>query len=1062
MRDYSNDKKILKSESAISLIALIITIIVIIIISGIVIFYSNNVIENSLKADFLTELSNVQYKVTVKRTENTQIEGNQIDNGFKKIRIINEPNTFVNVDDTDEVYGYVADLDLIGITEANFGKEYKTIQYETGEVIFGETDIYVFDKTGTVYYAKGFRIENEVIYKLSGEVEFHEPVIKSVSYLLHSSKHKAMISIEAVSKTGTSVNVTVGGEEAGYQQANRFYIEKTKNGTYEVVVTDEFGNFTKQNIEISGIIGENETVTVTEPVILSLTAGEQKKRKIEMTATAEDTDDGIIAYAFVLGNGMPASEWIEISNTKTQITKKGIAEQTGDYYFWVKNAENISSSRSISIFIDQNIYNIEYNLCGGRWSDNGTRDFEKANDETVHLTNEVPIREGYTFLGWSTSMNNKTISYHPNDSYSDESDLYLYAVWSANTNTPYIVEHYKEDANEHFQLTDTDHLTGTTDTTATATPKEYQYYEINNYYPDLVKEGLINGNGSLVLKLYYSRTSFNLNLTGDNGTEIGSGNHKHGTTVNIKATPNEGYDFSNWKVKNGAVTSFENNKAETSFVMPTSNVTMEAEYSLIQYNISYDLNGGSVLSNPSKYTIEDTFTLNQPTKDGYRFSGWTGTGISGKLKNVSVSHSTGDRNYTANYDELFQLEITNQLPTYDPVGIKIKAIENVRIQYRLNDTSSWQECGTLSLNDQYYTTTIYAERNGIINVRALKSNNEVEIVKDIEITNIIPGTVANAPILGANMTPIYWEGNTEKSSNSYSSTMYDYTASSGDSKWANAKTEDGSYWVWLPRFAYKVVYYENSARTTISSEATNYERIFILFTKGNSSQKYEDTLTHEEKDIPNDFTIPNAFTYQSSQLNGIWIAKYDMSMEKMDGENLVSINSSLGGGNILTKNAGNMEDVSVVSKPNKTSWRGITQANAINNSRKMFETKQSSLISNAEWDAIVLLTQSDYGVDNTHVSSSSTYTTGSGGSTTGNKSGIYDYASATWEYVQGNKSSQEYAIAQYVEAMLNIINAPVSNVRGMSVSSQSASKNIAINGDADARIGYRVVLHINS
>lgn len=69
------------------------------------------------------------------------------------------------------------------------------------------------------------------------------------------------------------------------------------------------------------------------------------------------------------------------------------------------------------------------------------------------------------------------------------------------------------------------------------------------------------------------------------------------------------------------------------------------------YTIEYNLDGGvNDVSNPSSYTKNDTFTLNAPTKDGYEFDGWSGTGISGKSKDVTVKKgSTGDRSYKANW-----------------------------------------------------------------------------------------------------------------------------------------------------------------------------------------------------------------------------------------------------------------------------------------------------------------------------------------------------------------------------------------------------------------------------
>ena len=70
------------------------------------------------------------------------------------------------------------------------------------------------------------------------------------------------------------------------------------------------------------------------------------------------------------------------------------------------------------------------------------------------------------------------------------------------------------------------------------------------------------------------------------------------------------------------------------------------------FPITYDLAGGSVATaNPATYTwATSTFTLTNPTREGYTFAGWTGTGLNGPTMTVTVlPHSHGDRYYTANW-----------------------------------------------------------------------------------------------------------------------------------------------------------------------------------------------------------------------------------------------------------------------------------------------------------------------------------------------------------------------------------------------------------------------------
>lgn len=112
-------------------------------------------------------------------------------------------------------------------------------------------------------------------------------------------------------------------------------------------------------------------------------------------------------------------------------------------------------------------------------------------------------REGYTFQYWSREgqyqdVTGQTVSGRTN----------LYAAWTPNTDTPYKVEHYKQKLDGTYVKADTDELTGTTDTRATAVAKSYTGFTVDKTVEGTVESGIIAGDGSLVLKLYYTRNSY--------------------------------------------------------------------------------------------------------------------------------------------------------------------------------------------------------------------------------------------------------------------------------------------------------------------------------------------------------------------------------------------------------------------------------------------------------------------------------------------------------------------------------------------------------------------------
>ena len=86
--------------------------------------------------------------------------------------------------------------------------------------------------------------------------------------------------------------------------------------------------------------------------------------------------------------------------------------------------------------------------------------------------------------------------------------------------------------------------------------------------------------------------------------------------------------------------------------VPEVVTTLTAQWTVNQYTITYDLAGGTAEGNLDTYTIETgAFTLKNPTRPGYTFTGWSGTGLTGE-DNLTVTipkGSTGDRSYTAHW-----------------------------------------------------------------------------------------------------------------------------------------------------------------------------------------------------------------------------------------------------------------------------------------------------------------------------------------------------------------------------------------------------------------------------
>ena len=289
---------------------------------------------------------------------------------------------------------------------------------------------------------------------------------------------------------------------------------------------------------------------------------------------------------------------------------------------------------------------------------------------------------------------------------------------------------------------------------------------------------------------------------------------------------------------------------------------------------------------------------------------------------------------------------------------------------------------------------------------------------------------------------ITWEWNetsglyTEISSATKTSTWSDY----GNGKWGNIKTTKNGitcYWVWIPRFAYKVADLNNSTAKEIDVEIVNIG----------------DT-------VKSGYIVHPAFKFGTQDLEGFWVAKFEASAYNTSTNS--TITNDYGGGNSTT--------YKVQVKPGVQSWRYIDTKKIFTVCKAMTESggaleeiaTDSHMMKNSEWGAVAIFSQSKYGIYNptsltgeianggdgslkvwinpngydsfkkiftgyvgtpasaittadtsprydstTAPTSVASYNSASGpkASTTGTIYGVYDMAGGSWEYVAGCYSS---------------------------------------------------------
>ena len=166
----------------------------------------------------------------------------------------------------------------------------------------------------------------------------------------------------------------------------------------------------------------------------------------------------------------------------------------------------------------------------------------------------------------------------------------------------------------------------------------------------------------------------------------------------LEAPDKNGYNFIGWQKENGELLDLN--------APITEDTSVEAKYEIRTYRIQYDLNGGSVQSaNPTTYTVEDEITLNNPTKSGVRFKGWTGSNGNSPQTSVTIEKgTTGDKNYTANWQGPETFEIKFDSNGGSPVSTKYITEGNTLGTLEIPEKENYKFRGWYT--DNTYTTKV--------------------------------------------------------------------------------------------------------------------------------------------------------------------------------------------------------------------------------------------------------------------------------------------------------------------------------------------------------------------
>ena len=417
----------------------------------------------------------------------------------------------------------------------------------------------------------------------------------------------------------------------------------------------------------------------------------------------------------------------------------------------------------------------------------------------------------------------------------------------------------------------------------------------------------------------------------------------------------------------------------------------------------------TVIMGKSSYQIDQTGNITEAS---------TTPQISYTVTNTDGTEITDTAN--SNLPESAKLNVTiTNISELTVTSIKIKKSRGTEITGAAIDLSKGTASVEITENGNYVVEIVATDKKG----KNASASPEIQVSGKIKVANLEANwTTAdssnnnddwyaykdnlgnkaqvNAPKLANGMTAIKY------------STDSDLTAGS---KWANAMTKDGSMWVWIPRYAYKITY-------TNSSNKSAGGTINIAFLKDTTNEFLDNTIQGEIKTNISEVTyttnsdgtksqdqwlVEPAFTLGTESIKGFWFAKFEAS----------NTNGS----------ATNNPDLTLQIKPNVTSWRNMTSLNMFTACQNLTSDSKYStyfnskdkvdihMTKNVEWGAVVYLAHSKYGLngDEIGINTNSSYKTGIGNdgssayntdagknsSTTKNVYGVYDMSGGAYEYV---------------------------------------------------------------
>ena len=270
----------------------------------------------------------------------------------------------------------------------------------------------------------------------------------------------------------------------------------------------------------------------------------------------EDTDENLSGTIGTQVMAAPKTyTGFTYSDQVSTMTKSGTVTEDGEL--------------TLKLYYTRNTHNVIYQITGSYFANE-----EYAKQENIKygapltLISDDMAKSGYEWSGWSSLPETMP-----------DADVIVTGSYTAADDTDYTVEHYLENLDGSFTLEETEYLNAKTDTDVTATEKSYTGFTFDSSVAGTVQSGKVDAEGSLVLKLYYTRNSYKVTYSYDGAAPDDAtpplpeeASFEYGASVTVAALPtSETHNFNGWNTSDAAIS---NNQ----FIMPAKDVALTGHW----------------------------------------------------------------------------------------------------------------------------------------------------------------------------------------------------------------------------------------------------------------------------------------------------------------------------------------------------------------------------------------------------------------------------------------------------------------------------------------------------